>query len=226
MIDSNKVFDEMVTRRLDSERNDTKFRTRRVNLVLFGGKAGVGKTTAAKYVQDNLSKYNRLIVELTPLAKPIKEIAYSVFKWDGNKDDKGRRLLQVIGTDAGREYNENLWVEYLDTSILGSGFIPHFVLVDDWRFPNEMGFFTGNFFYDVVTVRIENDRVKSQHGISEHPSEVSLPTATHEQLEFSPSTQDPYYPYNFSVFNNGTKEDLYKKLDKILAYLETNIVTY
>ena len=45
------------------------------------------------------------------LAAPIKELAEEYFSWDGKKDKKGRRLLQVLGTEAGREYNENLWVD-------------------------------------------------------------------------------------------------------------------
>ena len=71
-------------------------RTRKVNLVLLGGKALTGKTTSAKYLRDKLSEYvapQRVLVK--SFAEPIKEIAYDSFGWDGEKDDKGRKLSKV-----------------------------------------------------------------------------------------------------------------------------------
>ena len=198
-----------------------KYRTKKINLVLIGGKAGVGKTTAAECLTDAMSMYNRLLVSHTAFAKPIKEIAYSIFHWDGNKDDKGRRLLQVIGTEAGREYNENIWVEYLENNELSSLFPNNFVFVDDWRFPNEKYYFEKNYLFDLTTIRIENDRDKLPQNTSTHVSEISLPSAEIENLVYN---KDSYY--NFSVFNNGTIEEFYKKLDNVVSYLSTKVIEY
>jgi hypothetical protein len=191
-----------------------KHRTRKVNLVLIGGKLKTGKTTSANYIQDKLSTlYPSLSVEHTAFAKPIKEIAYSVFHWDGNKDEKGRRLLQVIGTEAGREYNENIWVEYLENYILGNLFIPNIMLVDDWRFPNEKEYFEKNFMFDVLTVKINriNNPALSEDGM-QHISENSLP-------------EDQSY-YDFIVDNNGSLEELHNKLDGIINHLSKKVITY
>lgn len=201
-----------------------RYRTKKVNLVLISGKAGVGKTTVAYLLKSKLeTSFSNIKVEHTALAKPIKEIAYEVFKWDGNKDGKGRRLLQVIGTEAGREYNENIWVEYLDDNLLNGFFPPNMVLVDDCRFPNEISFFTDNFLYDVTTIRVESDRSKLPENQSEHASETSLPSAEIENLEYYPA---PDFKYNFSIFNNGTIEDLNNKLDGVISYLSTKVITY
>lgn len=201
-----------------------RFRTKKVQLVLVGGKAGVGKTTAASYLLDKMTElYPGLLMEHTAFAKPIKEIAYSVFHWDGNKDIKGRRLLQVIGTEAGREYNENIWVEYLENNVLSGLFMPYFVFVDDWRFPNEAYYFDNNLSFEITTIRIESERDKLPNNVSGHPSENSLSQSTVENLEYFPS---PNFQYNFSVFNNGTMEELNNKLDSIVSYLQTKVITY
>jgi len=179
-----------------------KYRTKKINLVLIGGKAGVGKTTAAECLTDAMSMYNRLLVSHTAFAKPIKEIAYSIFHWDG-------------------EYNENIWVEYLENNELSSLFPNNFVFVDDWRFPNEKYYFEKNYLFDLTTIRIENDRDKLPQNTSTHVSEISLPSAEIENLVYN---KDSYY--NFSVFNNGTIEEFYKKLDNVVSYLSTKVIEY
>jgi GTPase SAR1 family protein len=200
-----------------------KFRTKKAQLVLVGGKAGVGKTTAANYLLDKMTElYPGLLMEHTAFAKPIKEIAYSVFHWDGNKDGKGRRLLQVIGTEAGREYNENIWVEYLENNVLNGIFMPYFVFVDDWRFLNEKEYFEKNLAFEVTTIRIESEREKLPENTSTHASENSLPTGNIEHLERV--TQDSMY--DFVVYNNETIKDFYKKLDSVVGCLRTKIITY
>jgi len=98
----------------------------------FTGKAGCGKSTIAKILKD------RVDAEIVSFAGPIKEMAIEQFGWDGEKDDKGRRLLQVIGTEAGRDYNQNIWVDKLieraeDIEEEGA----EAVLIDDVRFDNE-----------------------------------------------------------------------------------------
>lgn len=202
-----------------------KKRTKKVNLVLISGKARAGKTTISDFLFHELTnKFPSLSIEYSPLAKPVKAIAHEAFHWDGNKDEKGRRLLQVIGTEAGREYNENIWVEYLENNILGGLFIPHIVLVDDCRFPNEIDYFARNFLFDITTIRVKrlNNPALLENGM-DHPSETSLPESDVEFLEYYPA---PDLRYNFSVQNNGTIEDLYNKLDGVVSYLSTKVITY
>lgn len=203
-----------------------KFRTKKVNLILVSGKAGSGKTTISDYLFHELTnKFQTLLIEYSPLAKPVKAIAENAFHWDGNKDEKGRRLLQVIGTEAGREYNENIWVEYLENNVLSGLFPPNFVLVDDCRFPNEIDYFAKNFVFDITTIRVKREMkaIGMNLGLDNHPSETSLPELDLEYLEYVPVKD---LRYNFSIYNNSTKEDLYNKLGGVIDHLSKKVITY
>lgn len=77
------------------------------------GLAGSGKTTFAE-----LFKYLALKSKFTddcliiPFAKPLKDFAKSL-GWNSIKDKKGRRLLQLLGTECGREcIDEDIWVKH------------------------------------------------------------------------------------------------------------------
>jgi len=73
-------------------------------------------------------------------AYALKKIATDCFDWDGEKDDKGRRLLQVLGTEAGREYNDNIWLDKMREQIEKNVGYANYWLIPDTRFPNEMDF--------------------------------------------------------------------------------------
>ena len=68
-----------------------------------------GKSFMAKYIQEEAQSQG-LCVQIVSFADPLKDLCRREFGWDGEKDNKGRRLLQVVGTDAGRAYDENNWV--------------------------------------------------------------------------------------------------------------------
>lgn len=196
-----------------------KYRTRKTQIVLLGGKGQVGKTTAAMYLLGRLSAYDGILAKISPLASPIKLNAYEFYRWDGLKDERGRTLLQEIG-DAGRKYNEDIFCEYLEERE-GTGIFPsNFVLVDDWRYPNESEYFRKNWMFEVTTVRIE--RPSELPGeTSKHISENALPLSEVENLVYNDCSI-----YNFEVHNFGTLDEYYKKLDSVVDYLATKIITY
>jgi hypothetical protein len=99
-------------------------------IIGVAGPKGSGKTTVANILANKL---NGVIV---PFAKPLKDIARSL-GWNGKKDEKGRRLLQLLGTECGREcIDQDIWVKkwlaYVDIHVLSS-----VVIADDVRFENE-----------------------------------------------------------------------------------------
>jgi len=106
------------------------------NLKVLGitGRAGSGKSTFAKFVKDQAP--NALVL---PFAAKVKEIAKSM-GWDGEKDEKGRRLLQLIGTECGREcVSDDVWVDLWYDTLIKTAINrwPLVVIADDVRFDNE-----------------------------------------------------------------------------------------
>ena len=143
--------------------------------ILISGKAGVGKSSAANFMQKYaITKgYNTIIL---PFAYGVKQIAYEM-GWDGKKDEKGRALLIGVGM-TGRAYDESIWAKYsFEKSLIGS--VPDIILVEDWRFSNEGKYIQDSSMYQVKRVRVYAPEREMLRGTKmyDDPSENSLPEA-------------------------------------------------
>lgn len=106
-----------------------------------------------------------------------------------------RRLLQRLGTEAGREIlGENVWVEHARKKIAA---IDGPVVVTDTRFPNELDVGSG-LDRAVVPVRIERPGLESD---DLHPSETALDD----------------HPFTLRIINSGTVEDLHRMADDVAS---------
>lgn len=123
-------------------------------IILISGRAGEGKTTFANLCVEKLRK-EKMPAKIFSFAKGLKDTALYM-GWDGEKDKKGRRLLQQIG-GVGREYSESIWADravgkiedWLSDVANGNWF----ALIDDWRFGNEGNVILDSFF-PVLKVRM------------------------------------------------------------------------
>ena len=123
-----------------------------------------GKTTAAKQLHAvNLS-----------FAQPVKQIAIDCFGWDGIKDEKGRKLLQLIGTDCGRAYNPNIWIDKMREQLKEHEPFAEVVTIDDLRFDNEADLVHefGGVVIGVKRKGCEPSEHQSEKGIS--PEKIDL----------------------------------------------------
>jgi len=138
----------------------------------FFGELTGGKTTAAKTAELLLQAFYN--VKVCSFARDVKRIAKS-FGWDGSKDAKGRRLLQVIGTEAGRAYDADLWIKLTFMHMLDifdySDKNNNIVMFDDLRFVNEAEWIRsrGGVIIQVVDNKVKNDVAMS------HASEKGIP---------------------------------------------------
>lgn len=143
--------------------------------MLISGESGAGKSTFADYLQESLS-YSVYMGQVHRLAfaDELKMIARYDFGWDGRKDERGRRLLQMLG-DAGREYNEQFWKDKLVDKVLRYLFIDSgVVIVDDCRYENE--------FYcldDVRNLRVIKVRILRQENPNHLKGNVSVHSSEH-----------------------------------------------
>jgi hypothetical protein len=100
--------------------------------IAFCGKAGSGKTSAAKYLQQ---KHGGVVLSFS---SSLKEKAFW-FGWDGKKDLRGRTFLQRLGQVV-REYEQDYWANQVRTEVeFGyAGEHNQNLFLDDLRFANEV----------------------------------------------------------------------------------------
>lgn len=141
---------------------------------LVSGKAQSGKDTFYSFVSE-YGRKNGLKVARIAFADAVKDIAYQL-GWDGKKDDRGRKLLQTLGTEVGRAYNPSIWVDKgIEKLRKEHEAGTDIVCFTDCRFPNEidsikrLDWIVG----DVVSVRIERNSAGA--GVNNgHDSECAL----------------------------------------------------
>jgi hypothetical protein len=164
-------------------------------IIGFGGPIGAGKNTAATIASNILAAHQQRVIEVA-FADEVKRIASECFGWDGVKDAAGRRLLQVIGTEAGRAYNPTIWVETLIARLYTVVSNRAIVLITDCRFPNEVDFVNRHGVSVLLT-----DRTTTNEGIVDHASETSLGTCD----------------WRVIMSNGGTLEDLQEAIKLFLV---------
>lgn len=124
----------------------------------FTGFAGAGKDSASNAIFNTDVRYTR-----RAFADAIKSIAKSV-GWDGEKDLRGRTLLQNIGMCV-RDYDPDAWIKVIERKLpQTAGTAP--VLWTDVRFENE-----AEFVKQRGGIIIEVRRQGHMHTL--HPSEIN-----------------------------------------------------
>lgn len=138
-------------------------------IIAISGKMGSGKSTLSDSIEKELEGVYRL-----KFAKVIYEMHDSILNilskyYEAPKLDK--RLLQLLGTEWGREMDNDIWVSCFKTEAARH----QMVLCDDLRFKNE---FTG--LGDAIKIRLEcseevrKARCSQWRENSTHQSEIDL----------------------------------------------------
>lgn len=178
-----------------------------MKLLGLTGAMGSGKTTATRIISEHT---NQPIVTLK-LAQPLYDLQDLIYKaiepiYPKPKDFiKDRKLLQLLGTDWGRNtIDPDLWVklwklrlaEYADKKVI--------VIVDDVRFDNEAQVIKdlGGKIIKIVSNR-QNGTIDNGTGIKNHATEQGI----------SKSLLDAEVP------NSGTLEEFEQVLKYANQYL-------
>lgn len=179
-------------------------------VVLISGKAGVGKTTLANFLMKHAGKEHPS--RIANLALGVK-FASRFLGWDGEKDSKGRELLQHIG-ETGRQYNPDIWVEKTVSMQIEPAMSEgtKMIFIDDWRFPNETKYLRALPFIDLFTVRVDAPNREILKGTPQYVdiSEISLPNAY---------TPEADALYDITVDNRGTIDTLNITAKNLLQFI-------
>lgn len=171
-----------------------------MKVILISGKAQNGKDTVAKMLSKKLDTdgYRTIVVHYGDL---LKFICKSYFKWDGVKDENGRRLLQYVGTDIIRAKDPNMWVDFVGKMLQYFYREWDYVIIADCRFPNEIETLK-NMGFDTVHLRVKRTNFDSPLSLEQqqHPSETAL----------------DQYPTDYIIDNSSDLNDL---REKVLAWV-------
>lgn len=107
-----------------------------MRVVCIAGKARHGKDTYAGFLKEELERFGKRVL-VTHYAGLVKYICHEFCGWNGEKDEKGRTLLQTVGTDVFRKKNPDYWVDFILDVLDAFPDKWDFVLIPDVRFPNE-----------------------------------------------------------------------------------------
>ena len=77
-----------------------------MRVILISGSARFGKDSAAFIMKELLEKQKKKVL-IIHYADNLKLFAKNYFGWSGQKDQKGRELLQWLGTDVVRKNYED-----------------------------------------------------------------------------------------------------------------------
>ena len=169
-----------------------------MRILAISGHAQNGKDTIAGLLRDSLkTDGNRVLV--THYADLLKYMCRTFFDWDGNKDEKGRHILQYVGTDIIRKQAPDFWVDFISSVLTYFNENWDYVLIPDTRFPNEIDKLLSNGF-DVTHIRVVRPNFESSltEEQKNHPSETALDNANPD----------------FYIYNEGSIDGLQIKIDE------------
>ncbi len=145
-----------------------------MRVICITGKAGHGKDTVASLLRDEFIARGQAVL-ITHFADLVKYVCRTFLDWDGEKDEYGRSLLQHVGTEDFRAYRADYWVGFIIDVLKIYPYRWDWVIIPDWRFPNEAGELI-NAGFDVRLLRVirENSECEMLEEQRKHASENSL----------------------------------------------------
>lgn len=171
-----------------------------MKVVLISGHAQNGKDTVASIIEHKLTEDGNQVL-VAHYADLVKYICKTFFGWNGLKDDKGRSLLQYVGTDIVRAQRPTYWVDFIIDILDLFGENWDYVLIPDTRFPNEVNAIASRF--DTIHARVVRDNFVS-------------PLTKEQQMHPSETALDNIEPDAW-IHNGGTIHELKEKINQFIT---------
>ena len=177
-----------------------EFKKRNTKIFLVCGKARHGKDTISEMSRNY---YKDKDITNLSYGYYIKDYAKRISNWDGSEETKPRELLQQLGTNLIRkQIDEFLFINRMIEDINVFSYFYDIITISDGRLKPEIDILKGS-IDNVVVIRV--NRPNFDNGLTEeqknHLTEIDL---------------DDYNKYDYVIENDGTLEDLNKKVIEIL----------
>ena len=180
--------------------------------IILSGKSGSGKDMTAQFMKEELAKHGQKALVIH-YADAVKWFCRDFLDWDGKKDEVGRTLLQMVGTDIVRAKHPNFWVGIVVGLI--QAFEPYkdfdVAIIPDARFPNEVNISLEN-LKNSVSVRIERKNADGTEWIN--------PTLTEDQRNHPSETSLDCFAFDYVIHNDEGLDTLRESAITILEDLK------
>ena len=175
-----------------------------MKIYVICGKARHGKDTTALAIKKAYG--DKKVINLS-YGSYIKEFAKNISDWDGRDETKPRELLQHLGTEVIRNnIDEDFFIKRLCNDIRVYSYYFDVITISDARFPDEI-ITPKKLFDDVITIKVVRSNFDTNLTLEEqkHSTETAL---------------DGFDDYDYVIENNGTIDELDKRVLKIVKEVE------
>ncbi|MBR3229934.1 MAG: hypothetical protein IKF91_03810 [Bacilli bacterium] len=175
-----------------------------MKIYVICGKARHGKDTTALAIKKAYK--DKKVINLS-YGSYIKEFAKNISDWDGSEETKPRELLQHLGTEVIRNnIDKDFFIKRLCNDIRVYSYYFDVITISDARFPDEI-ITPKKLFDNVITIKVVRSNFDTNLTLEEqkHSTETAL---------------DEFDDYDYVIENNGTIDELDKKVLKIVKEVE------
>lgn len=179
-----------------------------MKIVMISAKSQHGKDAVAQIMKEELERRGEKVL-IIHFGDPVKWIAREYYKWDGQKNETGRSLLQYIGTTMMRNFDIYYWGDIISKFIAAADLHGDFTytIIPDWRFFSEK-FAICSYNAEVNTIRIT--RTNPDGSLYRNPLMTDAQFTHVSEVELD-SCHFDYY-----IDNNSDLNSLRKKVLTIL----------
>jgi cytidylate kinase len=175
-------------------------------IIMVSGKARHGKDTICDFIREYYNDRGLKTLNLQ-YSSYIKEYAKKISGWDGSDDTKPRELLQQLGTEVIRNKIDPLFfVKRIIGDIRVYSYFFDLITISDGRAKVEIDI-PKKELNNVIAIRI--NRPNFDNGLTEE-----------QKNHFTEIDLDDYDNYDYVIENDGTIEELKKKVLDIIKEVE------
>ena len=179
-----------------------KIEDKNPKIFIVSGKANAGKDTTCDLINNYIKLKGLKSVNLQ-FSSYIKMYAKTISGWNGDEDTKPRTLLQELGTDIIRKNIDNLFfIKRIIGDIKVYSYYCDVITISATRMPEEIESIYNN-FKNVIRINIKRPNFESKLN-------------SKEKMHITETALDGYGSYDYILENDGTIEDLNKKVKKIV----------